>query len=142
MSSPLRAAAAPESLPDAKGRFGAFGGRYVPETLVPALDRLQAGIDRYLHQSDFQAEFMHELKTWVGRPTALSHAPALTKRWGAQVYLKREDLAHTGAHKINNAIGQTLLAKRLGAKRIIDETGAGQHGVASAAAARAARTNS
>ena len=123
------------SLPDAKGRFGAFGGRYVPETLVPALDRLQAGIDRYLHQPEFQAEFSRELKDWVGRPTALSPAPTLSKRWGAQVWLKREDLAHTGAHKINNAIGQTLLAKRLGAKRIIAETGAGQHGVASAAAA-------
>src|SRR6202795_34993 len=135
MSSPRRPEAAPVALPDAKGRFGAFGGRYVPETLVPALDRLQAGIDRYLHQPDYQAEVMHELKTWVGRPTALSHAPTLSKRWGAQVYLKREDLAHTGAHKINNAIGQTLLAKRLGAKRIIAETGAGQHGVASAAAA-------
>jgi tryptophan synthase beta chain len=121
--------------PDAKGRFGAFGGRYVPETLVPALDRLQAGVDRHLHSEDFQAEFNHELKTWVGRPTALSFATTLSKRWGAEVWLKREDLAHTGAHKINNAVGQTLLAKRLGAKRIIAETGAGQHGVASAAAA-------
>ena len=121
--------------PDSKGRFGAFGGRYVPETLVPALDRLQAGIDRYLASEDFQAQFHHELKTWVGRPTALSHAPTLSARWGADVWLKREDLAHTGAHKINNAVGQTLLAKRLGAKRIIAETGAGQHGVASAAAA-------
>ena len=138
MSSQLRAdaaVAAAAGMPDGKGRFGAFGGRYVPETLVPALDRLQAGIDRYLHQPEFQAEFHHELKTWVGRPTALSPAPTLSKRWGAQVWLKREDLAHTGAHKINNAIGQTLLAKRLGAKRIIAETGAGQHGVASAAAA-------
>lgn len=135
MSSLLRADAAPASLPDAKGRFGAFGGRYVPETLVPALDRLQAGIDRYLHQPEFQAEICQELKNWVGRPTALSPAPSLSKRWGAQVWLKREDLAHTGAHKINNAVGQTLLAKRLGAKRIIAETGAGQHGVASAAAA-------
>jgi tryptophan synthase beta chain len=135
MSSLLRADEPAASLPDAKGRFGAFGGRYVPETLVPALDRLQAGIDRYLHQPEFQAEFHRELKSWVGRPTALSHAPTLSKRWGAQVWLKREDLAHTGAHKINNAIGQTLLAKRLGAKRIIAETGAGQHGVASAAAA-------
>jgi tryptophan synthase beta chain len=121
--------------PDAKGRYGAFGGRYVPETLVPALDRLQAGIARHLHSADFQREFTHELKTWVGRPTALSFAPALSKRWGAKVWLKREDLAHTGAHKINNAVGQTLLAKRLGAKRLIAETGAGQHGVASAAAA-------
>jgi tryptophan synthase beta chain len=135
MNSLLRADAATESLPDAKGRFGPFGGRYVPETLVPALDRLQVGIDQYLHQPEFRAEFSRELETWVGRPTALSLAPTLSKRWGAQVWLKREDLAHTGAHKINNAIGQTLLAKRLGAKRIIAETGAGQHGVASAAAA-------
>jgi tryptophan synthase beta chain len=135
MSSPARAAAAGASLPDGRGRFGAYGGRYVPETLVPALNRLQAGIDRYLHQPEFQAEFCAELKSWVGRPTALSPAPALSRRWGAQVWLKREDLAHTGAHKINNAVGQTLLAKRLGAKRIVAETGAGQHGVASAAAA-------
>jgi tryptophan synthase beta chain len=123
------------SEPDAKGRYGIFGGRYVPETLVPALDRLQSGVDRYLHSQDFQAELQRELKSWVGRPTALSFAPTLSKRWGASVWLKREDLAHTGAHKINNALGQTLLAKRLGAKRIIAETGAGQHGVASAAAA-------
>jgi tryptophan synthase beta chain len=121
--------------PDAKGRYGAFGGRYVPETLVPALDRLQAGVERHLHREDFQAELQRELNTWVGRPTALTHAPTLSKRWGAEVWLKREDLAHTGAHKINNALGQTLLAKRLGARRIIAETGAGQHGVASAAAA-------
>jgi tryptophan synthase beta chain len=123
------------SEPDARGRYGIFGGRYVPETLVPALDRLQSGVDRYLHSQDFQAELQRELKSWVGRPTALSFAPTLSKRWGASVWLKREDLAHTGAHKINNALGQTLLAKRLGAKRIIAETGAGQHGVASAAAA-------
>ena len=134
MNSQLRPVAEPV-FPDAKGRYGAFGGRYVPETLVPALDRLQAGIARYLHSTEFQNEFTHELKTWVGRPTALSFAPALSKRWGAKVWLKREDLAHTGAHKINNAVGQTLLAKRLGAKRLIAETGAGQHGVASAAAA-------
>ncbi len=121
--------------PDTRGRYGAFGGRFVPETLVPALDRLQFGIDRHLHSAEFQAAFAHELKTWAGRPTALSFAPTLSKRWGAEVWLKREDLAHTGAHKINNAVGQTLLAKRLGAKRIIAETGAGQHGVASAAAA-------
>jgi tryptophan synthase beta chain len=121
--------------PDAKGRYGPYGGRYVPETLVPALDRLQAGVDRYLHREDFQEELHHELKTWVGRPTALTHAPSLSARWGADVWLKREDLAHTGAHKINNALGQTLLAKRLGARRVIAETGAGQHGVASAAAA-------
>src|SRR5271168_4582878 len=135
MNSLLRPGAATADLPDARGRFGAFGGRYVPETLVPALDRLQSGVDRYLHSQDFQAELQRELKSWVGRPTALSFAPTLSKRWGASVWLKREDLAHTGAHKINNALGQTLLAKRLGAKRIIAETGAGQHGVASAAAA-------
>jgi tryptophan synthase beta chain len=128
-------AAAATGLPDARGRFGAFGGRYVPETLVPALDRLQAGVERHLNSPEFQAEFTDELKNWVGRPTALSHAKTLSRRWGADVWLKREDLAHTGAHKINNAVGQTLLAKRLGAKRIIAETGAGQHGVACAAAA-------
>jgi tryptophan synthase beta chain len=135
MSSQLRPNTTSSAYPDAKGRYGKFGGRYVPETLVPALDRLQAGVSRYLTAADFQAEFAYELKTWVGRPTALSRAGTLSKRWGADVWLKREDLAHTGAHKINNALGQTLLAKRLGAKRVIAETGAGQHGVASAAAA-------
>jgi tryptophan synthase beta chain len=126
---------AARSSPDAKGRYGAFGGRYVPETLVPALDRLQAGVDRFLPDPGFQSEFAEELRTWAGRPTALSRANTLSKRWGAEVWLKREDLAHTGAHKINNALGQTLLARRLGARRVIAETGAGQHGVASAAAA-------
>jgi tryptophan synthase beta chain len=136
VNTPWRAGAAlPASYPDDRGRYGIFGGRYVPETLVPALDRLQAGVDRILPSADFQAEFAYELKTWVGRPTALSYAGTLSKRWGAEVWLKREDLAHTGAHKINNAVGQTLLAKRLGAKRVIAETGAGQHGVATAAAA-------
>ncbi len=135
MNSTMQKGAATSAFPDERGRYGAFGGRYVPETLVPALDRLQAGVARYLHDAEYQAEFARELKGWVGRPTALTHAPALSKRWGADVWLKREDLAHTGAHKINNAVGQTLLAKRLGAKRIIAETGAGQHGVASAAAA-------
>src|SRR5260221_13926521 len=135
MNSVLRSDPVMSGVPDARGRYGAFGGRYVPETLVPALDRLQAGVERYLQDAEFQAEFNHELATWVGRPTALSHAGTLSKRWGADVWLKREDLAHTGAHKINNAIGQILLAKRLGAKRVIAETGAGQHGVASAAAA-------
>jgi tryptophan synthase beta chain len=122
------------TLPDERGRFGPFGGRYVPETLVPAFERLEKGIALHLHSEDFQSEFRSELRTWVGRPTALTFAPRLSERWGAQVWLKREDLAHTGAHKINNAIGQAILAKRLGAKRIIAETGAGQHGVASAAA--------
>lgn len=128
------AAALNDAYPDAAGRFGPFGGRFIPETLVPALDRLQAGVDRYLRDADFLAEFHAELKSWVGRPTPLTHARGLSKRWGADVWLKREDLAHTGAHKINNSIGQVLLAKKLGAKRVIAETGAGQHGVASAAA--------
>jgi tryptophan synthase beta chain len=121
-------------LPDARGRFGPFGGRYAPETLIPALERLEEGMRRFLRDPGFQAELGRELREWVGRPTALSHAPTLSRRWGANVYLKREDLAHTGAHKINNALGQALLAKRLGAGRVIAETGAGQHGVATAAA--------
>lgn len=120
--------------PDARGRYGPFGGRYVPETLIPALDRLEAGVREHLHRADFQAELTRELNTWVGRPTPLTFAAQLSERWGAEVWLKREDLAHTGAHKINNALGQALLAKRLGAARIIAETGAGQHGVATAAA--------
>jgi tryptophan synthase beta chain len=122
------------AFPDARGRYGPYGGRYVPETLVPALDRLEAGVREHLHDPGFRAELEAELRSWVGRPTPLTHAHALSRRWGAEVWLKREDLAHTGAHKINNAIGQALLAKRLGAKRIVAETGAGQHGVASAAA--------
>src|ERR1700753_1980526 len=120
--------------PDAQGRFGPFGGRYVPETLIPALERLAAGIPGHVQAKDFQDEYNQQLKTWIGRPTALTFALRLSQRWGAKIWLKREDLAHTGAHKINNAIGQALLAKRLGAKRIVAETGAGQHGVASAAA--------
>ena len=101
---------------------------------MPALERLDAGVKQYLPDSAFQAEYRRELADWIGRPTALSRAGRLSERWGAEVFLKREDLAHTGAHKINNAIGQALLAKRLGAGRVIAETGAGQHGVASAAA--------
>jgi tryptophan synthase beta chain len=120
--------------PDERGRYGPFGGRYAPETLMPALERLAEGVRRFLRDPDYLAEFTRELKTWVGRPTPLTHAPHLSRNWGAGVYLKREDLAHTGAHKINNALGQALLAKRLGAKRVIAETGAGQHGVATAAA--------
>jgi len=120
--------------PDARGRFGPYGGRYVPETLIPALERLESGMREHLHTKDFQDEFARELKSWIGRPTALTYAGRLSKAWGAHIYLKREDLAHTGAHKINNGIGQALLAKRIGAKRIVAETGAGQHGVASAAA--------
>ena len=121
-------------LPDANGRFGPFGGRYVPETLMPAIERLAQGVDTILPTADFQRRLRSELISWVGRPTALTFATTLSERWGAEVWLKREDLAHTGAHKINNAIGQALLAKALGAQRIVAETGAGQHGVASAAA--------
>jgi len=120
--------------PDDRGRFGPFGGRYIPETLVPALNRLEEGVKRYLHDVSFQEEYQAELRDWIGRPTALTHARSLSKKWNCDLWLKREDLAHTGAHKINNSIGQVLLAKKLGAKRVIAETGAGQHGVASAAA--------
>jgi tryptophan synthase beta chain len=120
--------------PDARGRFGPFGGRYVPETLMPALERLERGVREQLPTRGFQEELAGQLRSWVGRPTPLTFADALSALWGARVWLKREDLAHTGAHKINNALGQALLAKRLGAKRVVAETGAGQHGVASAAA--------
>ncbi len=120
--------------PDSRGRFGPFGGRYVPETLIPALDRLEQGVRQHLHGAAFQQELAQELTSWAGRPTALTFAGRLSERWGARIWLKREDLAHTGAHKINNAIGQALLARRLGARRVVAETGAGQHGVASAAA--------
>ena len=121
-------------LPDGNGRFGPFGGRFVPETLMPAIGRLERGVRDILPSADFQRHLKDELTSWVGRPTALTHAVTLSERWGADVWLKREDLAHTGAHKINNAIGQALLAKALGAARVVAETGAGQHGVASAAA--------
>jgi tryptophan synthase beta chain len=130
----LLAAVVAGRLPDERGRFGPFGGRYVPETLIPALERLERGVREHLHAREFQADFAAQLASWVGRPTALTFAARLSERWGASVWLKREDLAHTGAHKINNATGQALLARRLGAKRIVAETGAGQHGVASAAA--------
>ncbi len=120
--------------PDERGRFGPFGGRYVPETLIPALQRLETGVRQHLRTPEFQEALGRELRSWIGRPTALTYATTLSARWGAEVWLKREDLAHTGAHKINNAIGQALLAKRIGARRVVAETGAGQHGVASAAA--------
>lgn len=120
--------------PDARGRFGPYGGRYVPETLVGALDRLEAEARKALADPAFVAQLNAELADFVGRPTALTPARGLSSRWGAHVFLKREDLAHTGAHKINNAMGQALLAKRMGATRIVAETGAGQHGVATAAA--------
>jgi len=121
-------------LPDDRGRFGDYGGRFVPETLMPALELLEAGARDALGDPTFRATFDTELRDWVGRPTALTRAVRLGEAWGADVWLKREDLAHTGAHKINNAIGQALLARRMGARRVIAETGAGQHGVASAAA--------
>ena len=121
-------------LPDGRGRFGEYGGRFVPETLMPALALLETGAREALADDRFRAEFEAELKDWIGRPTPLTRAPRLSEAWGADVWLKREDLAHTGAHKINNAIGQALLARRMGARRVIAETGAGQHGVASAAA--------
>jgi tryptophan synthase beta chain len=113
-------------------RFGAFGGRYVPETLIPALDELSAAFERAVADPAFTREVDAMLSTYVGRPSPLSSAPRLSNTVGAQVYLKREDLNHTGAHKINNTVGQALLARRMGKKRIIAETGAGQHGVATA----------
>jgi tryptophan synthase beta chain len=120
--------------PDERGRYGPYGGRFVPETLIAPLMRLEAGAHSALADARFLAEFRGELAGWAGRPTALTRAEGLGARWGAEVWLKREDLAHTGAHKINNAVGQVLLARRLGARRVIAETGAGQHGVATAAA--------
>ena len=122
--------------PDASGHFGRFGGRFVAETLVHALDELKEAYAKYKDDPDFLAEFHYELKHFVGRPSPVYHA----KRWseilgGAQIWFKREDLNHTGAHKINNCIGQILLARRMGKTRIIAETGAGQHGVATATVA-------
>jgi tryptophan synthase beta chain len=123
-------------LPDRSGHFGPYGGSFVSETLVHALDELKAAYARYQHDSEFVAEFEYELKHYVGRPSPVYHA----RRWsehfgGAQVYLKREDLNHTGAHKINNVMGQALLARRMGKPRVIAETGAGMHGVAAATVA-------
>ena len=120
-------------LPDASGHFGPYGGTFVSETLIQALDQLKAAYARYQKDPEFLAEYNYELKHYVGRPSPVYHA----RRWsehfgGAQVYLKREDLNHTGAHKINNVIGQALLARRMGKKRVIAETGAGMHGVAAA----------
>ncbi len=120
--------------PDAHGRFGPFGGRFVPETLMPAITRLEEVARHALTDPAFLDELGVHQREWVGRPTPLARAEGLSRLWDADVWLKREDLAHTGAHKINNALGQALLARRLGVKRIIAETGAGQHGVATAAA--------
>jgi tryptophan synthase beta chain len=121
------------NLPDERGHFGPYGGIFVAETLIHALDELRAEYEKYKDDPDFLAEYARELKHFVGRPSPIYHA----QRWsemlgGAQIYLKREDLNHTGAHKVNNVIGQALLAKRMGKPRVIAETGAGQHGVATA----------
>jgi len=123
-------------LPDASGHFGPYGGVYMAETLIPAVEELREQYLRFKDDPDFQAEFAHELKHYVGRPSPVYHARRLSDHLGgARIYLKREDLNHTGAHKINNAIGQALLAKRMGKKRVIAETGAGMHGVATATVA-------
>ena len=120
-------------MPDAGGHFGPYGGRYVPETLMHPLEELTAAYEQALKDAEFKRELDHLLADYVGRPTPLMFASRLTERLGgARIYLKREDLCHTGAHKINNAIGQALLARRMGKTRIIAETGAGQHGVATA----------
>jgi tryptophan synthase beta chain len=127
-----------ENRPDALGRYGQFGGKYVPETLMPALFELEAAYQEYRKDPTFQAELNGLLKDYVGRPSPLYFAERLTEYYartdgsGPQIYLKREDLNHTGAHKINNALAQALMAKRMGKKRVIAETGAGQHGVATA----------
>jgi tryptophan synthase beta chain len=123
-------------VPDERGYFGEYGGRFVPETLIPAIDELTTAYHEAMADPEFQANLAHLQATYTGRPTPITYAGRLTEHLGgAKIYLKREDLAHTGAHKINNALGQALLAKRMGKTRLIAETGAGQHGVASATAA-------
>jgi tryptophan synthase beta chain len=122
------------TLPDERGRFGAYGGRYVPEILIPALDELAAAWQTVRDERSFRGELDALLHDFVGRPSAMTFAPRLSDQLGYRVYLKREDLNHTGAHKINNTLGQVLLARRLGKGRIIAETGAGMHGVATATA--------
>ncbi|MGF1535377.1 MAG: tryptophan synthase subunit beta [Elainellaceae cyanobacterium] len=135
---PARVTSPTSARPDALGRFGQFGGKYVPETLMPALAELEAAYRDVCSDPEFQAELRQLLRDYVGRPSPLYFAERLTAHYarpdgsGPQIYLKREDLNHTGAHKINNALGQALLAKRMGKRRIIAETGAGQHGVATA----------
>src|SRR5437879_561753 len=128
--------AATPSIPDAHGRFGPYGGRFVPETLMHALRQLTEQYERARDDTEFQQQFEYYLRQYVGRPTPLYMTERLTKEaGGARIFLKREDLNHTGAHKINNCIGQALLARRMGKPRLIAETGAGQHGVATATAA-------
>ncbi len=122
--------------PDSRGYYGSFGGKFLPETLIPALEELEEAYQRIKKDGDFQREFIYYLQEYAGRPTILYYAHRLTEAvGGAKIYLKREDLLHTGAHKINNTLGQVLLTKKLGKKRIIAETGAGQHGVSTATAA-------
>ena len=122
--------------PDARGHFGPYGGTFVAETLIHALDELRAAYERYRVDPEFIAEYRNELAHFVGRPSPVYHAARLSREiGGAQIHLKREDLNHTGAHKVNNTIGQALLARRMGKPRVIAETGAGQHGVASATVA-------
>ncbi len=123
------------SVPDERGYYGDFGGRFVPETIIPALDELEAAYYEAMNDPEFQKQLLYLNQTYTGRPTPVTYAKRLSEHLGgAQIYLKREDLAHTGAHKINNALGQALLAKRMGKTRVIAETGAGQHGVASVTA--------
>jgi len=122
--------------PDSKGYFGIYGGKFLPETLIPALEELEKQYKNIKKDGDFQRELLYYMREYAGRPTILYYADRLTKAvGGAKIYLKREDLLHTGAHKINNTLGQVLLTKRLGKKRVIAETGAGQHGVSTATAA-------
>lgn len=125
-----------KSMPDKRGHFGVYGGRFVSETLMGPLEELEEAYNKFSKDPDFIAEYEHDLKHFVGRPSPLYHAERWSKELGgAQIYLKREDLNHTGAHKVNNTVGQALLAKRMGKRRVIAETGAGQHGVASATVA-------
>ena len=123
----------PDSIPDERGKFGPYGGQFVPETLMPALEELITAYEEARQDPAFVAEYEHLLQSYVGRPSPLTYARHLSEKLGgAQIYLKREDLNHTGAHKINNALGQALLVKRMGKQRVVAETGAGQHGVATA----------
>ena len=124
-----------EIFPDQRGRFGEFGGRFVPETLIAALDQLESEYRKAVEDPEFQSELNRLLRYFVGRPSPLYFAERLTRHvGGAQIWFKREDLNHTGAHKINSTIGQALLTRRMGKERVIAETGAGQHGVATATA--------
>ncbi len=125
----------PDKVPDERGRFGRFGGQYAPETLMAALSELKAEYNKARKDRDFQKQLAWYLRYYAGRPSPLYYARRFSEKVGAKVYFKREDLNHTGAHKINNTVGQGLLARRMGKKRIIAETGAGQHGVATATVA-------